>query len=626
MAVQRLNQSPNSLDFGIVAPNTTHQLNIVFSNQSSPTISIDVSIAGIASPFSVGTGDSAFTLSANGQLRTVEVTYAPTTVQVDDVTWVVTHDAPAPASPYNLVITAEAGTPMTAYALPDIENNPAGVMKIDLLLESDVNAPTISTRVKVLSIGTLTELIDVQPGIVDVQNLEVELAEDYSTYTEGFWYHVIQTDPSKEVQFRFILEEDGTDTFYFWGKVYREEIEWPELYINTAETDIIRSVTVRLVSIIHSLKDVGIATTIAEIQTHGSAISSLWTVESVLASILASGMVQEYDTTNIHIRATDIRLFKSDLETVVNVKDALVQGNSIGFTVERGYFSSPAVDTNRLHWAYRYSNPFDLLRALCLNFGWVCRYFYGQADGSYAGDATDRHRFEFVTRGNAYADYVTADAGIKDSTLFSDTVNKSVNIRVSDTLVASEDTNDDPTIIHLDPTYGYAWFVNGKENVCVPVWDGVGEVASSYVTEPPPNAEFDLDFAAEFTVGQFDTPPLGGVYGYRALRYDNGDGTASYCALAGFYDYAAGAWNDQQVCLQNALMLYYARRFTSGRKMYERKYGSLKWSDGSTTSHIHLKPMKRIEINDQITTDNYYATEVRKDFESNTSTVLWIEE
>jgi len=625
VAIQRLNQSPAGLDFGIVAPNTTHQLNIVFSNQSSPSIDIDVTIAGATSPFTLGAGDNSFTLVGNGSSRTVEVIYAPTTVQVDDVTWTVTHNAPSPASPYNLVITAEAGTPMTAYALPDIENNPAGVMKIDLLLESDVSAPTIPTGVKVLSIGTLTELIDVQPGIVDVQNLEVELAEDYSTYTEGFWYHIIQTDPTKDVQLRFILDEDGTETFYFWGRVYREEIEWPELYINTAETDIIRSVKVRLVSLIHSLRDVGIETTIAEIQTHESANADYWTIESILAAILASGMVQEYSTSNIHIRATDLRLFKADLETMVAIKDAIVRGNNSDFTTNRGYFDAPATDTNRLHWYYQFGNAFDFLRALCLNFGWVCRYFYGQSDGLYAGDATDKHRFEFLTRGNAYADYITPENGIKESTLFSDTVNKSVNIRVSDVLTANEEVNTD----EFDLTIGYAWYSGGKENSCTPIPINALIPVPPSVTEPNPHIEFDLDFSAQFSLQHFNPPPFGlegSTYIYRRLAYTIGAGVPLPCILVGFYDYAAGAWNDQQVCLQNALMLYYARRFTSGRKMYERKYGSLKWSDGSTTSHIHLKPMKRIEINDQITTDNYYATEVRKDFESNTSTVLWIEE
>jgi hypothetical protein len=616
----------DGLDFGVVEAGTQKVLTIDFTN-AGRTDDVVVSIASVAPPFYLGPGDTSFTLTAAGGTRTVTATYIPGAVQVDDTTWSVSHDSASqpPASPFTFPVYAECGAPRTGYVLSDIENNAAGTMKVTLFLESDVAAPTIPSGVQVTHIGPLTELIDVEPGIVDVQSMEIELTEDYTTYDEGFWYHVIQSDTSREVSLRFVLSEDGTDTFYFWGKVYRQEIEWPEHYLNTVETTVERTVKLRLVSLIGALKDVTADTVISELLTHENAIADTWTIESILGSIVASGFSQAYATTNVLIRGTDIRLFKADVSTVVAVEDALVYGNSDPDTdIPRGYFNTPATNDNPHHWASRYGSAYDLLMSLCLNFGWVARYFYGQADGTYAGDATDQHRIEFITRGNSYAGLVTPEGGVVKSMLISDTPSKIANVKVSDLQTTMEQVT---TGVYDRPTY-FSWAANGRESAQTlgPRWVS-NPVAGLSMTEPGKFIEFDMDFSPEFILDPFNTTGFL-FYRYRSLHYDNGAGGTLPIQLVGFYDYQADAWRDLYDHIQTALVLYYSRRFTEGRKMYERTYSGLKFTESGVASHLNIKPMKRIEINDLISTDpdTYYATEIRKDFENDEVTVLWIQE
>lgn len=617
----------NSLDFGTVVIGLSSTLPIVFTNSSDPTASQDITLGGLAAPYTFGTGDDSFTLAANGATHTVDITYTPTVVgtQTDDITGTTTATGGFSAA-LPISLTGIGRSPI--YALPDIENNPAGVMKIDLIVDTSLPALTIPTGVKVLHIGTLTELIDVEPGVVDVQNLEIELAEDYSTYAMGFWYKVIQGYPTVNVEFRFILEEDGVDTFYFWGKVYREEVEWPEHYINTAETDVIRTVKLRLVSMIHSAKDATISDTLTEIQLHDDTYSNVYSIKSLFASILRVATGQAYDDTCIHVRSSDIRFYKVDGTTIVNAIDALITGeggpDGVAPPHTRGYIDVAAGAGNPFSWETSYSNAYDLLIDLCLNFGWICRHFYGQSDGTYAGDTTDKHRFELFTRGAAYAGYITPEKGIEESTLYSDTVIKTSNIRVADRQTANEFISAGT----YDQTTGAAWALGGAEFIFQ-----TAERASvdTYIepVEPPPNSEFDLDIVSLFLISTWwdagpGTPTQTDFY-YRSLFYDSGIANALILECA-FYDWIAGAWSSNQTLFQAALALYFNRRFSPDRKLFERLYGSLKFTDSGVTSHRCLKPMKRIQINDQIATEAYYATEIEKRFESNTSKVLWINE
>lgn len=634
---------PTSLNFGVVPPGVSKSLTITFTNLTTPKgTDVEVTISGPGAPFSVS--DSNFILTDYGESKVVTITYAPTSTGNDDSSLTITHDSgtQSPASGYTFDLTATCDSNRTEYELADIANNPAGTMSVSLFLETDFTAPTVPTANTIVSMGPLTERVDFTPGVVDIESMEIEIVDDYSTYTtEGFWYHVLQSEPEREVSLRFILNENGTDTFYFWGKVYRQETEWSEKYVANDDSRRIRTVKLTLVSMIHVLTELPVSSAISVIEANESAIADSWTIESILTSILAAGLYQAYDTADIVIRNSDIRFLKTDGSTEVAPEDCYVSFPvSTPDEANRGYFSIPEGETNPYHWNTRYESTLDLLKAICLNFGWVCRYYFGQVDGSYAGDATDKHHLEFVTRGNSYAGDITPDSGVIESTLTSGNSNQTANVKVSDLIMegqvlAQVDVLTD-TYILIDASTGLAWYANGKEYTIrynfADIWSKYNK-PYSYFVEPPDQAKFDLEFTLEFVTENFEDHTetvLGNDIFYlfshwRTLHYNN-SGTLVRVAYVKYYDYEAGAWVDSETHLQNALVKYYRRRFSSGKKQVRRKYNSLKFDDGTTVSHLNMKPMVRISINDGENDIYYYASEVIKDFQNYTTEVLWVQE
>jgi hypothetical protein len=228
MALQKLNITVPSLDFGQVVSGSSQSLTVTFENQSSPSVSMDVTITGIASPFSVGSGQDSFTLAANGNTKDVVVTYAPSAVQVDDVTWSVAHTAPVPATPFDFTITAECIGTSTEYVLPDISAL-VGTFRVTVYSEyAGLTAPTDPT---VVTMGRLEEQMLLSPGASQLSTLDLEVMDDYSTSPTdvcGFWYKVLQGRTTIKV----ILTEGGTDTLYYLGVPEKTSILWTEHYLS----------------------------------------------------------------------------------------------------------------------------------------------------------------------------------------------------------------------------------------------------------------------------------------------------------------------------------------------------------------------------------------------------------
>lgn len=602
-----LQYGPTSLNFGRICINTTADLTITFTNSSSPTTAQNVTLT-VASPYSiVGHGTSfTFSLAGNGSAQVVTFRYSPTVASAGDPSNInVSTDAASPPSPFPIAVTGSAYS--NTYALPSISNNAGGVMKVNLIVDTSLPELTIPTGVKITKIGALQELIDVEPGIVDVQNLDLEVAEDYTTYAMGFWYKVIQGYPTVNVQFEMILTENGVDSFFFWGKVYREQIKWGEPYVTN--TAVVRNCKMKIVSLIHSTQDVVVTKALTEMDNHF--VSGIISLQDIIASIVYVCFGGSYDTTAAQFRNDDIQFQDPTF---------LSWTGASGIDLNRTWVAKSLIDLtssqNNVWWGLQFSSCYDLLRAICLSFGWVGRYYFGQADGTYKGDGSDIHRLEFLTRGQSFANFVTPEKGITESTLYSDTVIKNQNIRVSDIQQASDFYNNGGA--RYDYTVGNAYAIDGAEVVAQA--PSVTSLGDTFPVNTAPNfAKFDLDVNAQFILrttygGGSLTDNL-----HRAVRL------SGYVATARFWDYKAGAWVTDTNYV-NVLMKYYNRRFSPGRKMYQRKYGSMKFTLSGVTSQANLKPMVRIQINDFIATQNYYATEVVKDFQGGSSTVTWVQE
>lgn len=519
------------------------------------------------------------------------------------------------------------------YTLPPIQNNPAGTMKVDLLINSSAewaSSLTVPSTVKVVSIGEVQELIDVDPGVVDVQNVQVELAEDYSVYPEGFWYRVIEYDQSVDIHFRFILTENGTDTYFFRGMVYRPETDFTEHYAIDG-VKIVRTVKVKLVSPIILMKQTDLSLVLfsllpsyyvsADTYPMSWGTKNFIKLRDIIACLAAESFVLAYDSSIPQFRNDEFQLIDDTLGSPVGPEDAYIVQNVDG---TRGYLFGSSTDQNENphYWLYQYGSCYDLLKAICLEFGWVCRYYEGLADGSWDAVTPSNNipHLEFVTRGTSFASFISPEKGISSSVIHSEHVAKKQSFNVSDVqdvdgTYASGSKTDGTTGASWSNNYGAYQLHSGQLQY-------VSDVKFSI--KPNPSEKFDLSVVLPFVLGS-QSPFYQPYAAYRFLWFIAA-GTATPFTKLNWYNRGTDGWVEEDTSLQNAVLYYYTNRFSPGRKCFERQYGSLKWTDGGTTTQANLKPMKRIAINDMLGTSTYYATEVRKDFQNNTSTVLWIEE
>src|SRR3990170_4130472 len=68
---------------------------------------------------------------------------------------------------------------------------PVGTVIIKLY--SALNGLTIPTFASLSVPDDIVERCDLIPGEIELQEMTFEFVEDYSTYTEGFWYKVLQS-------------------------------------------------------------------------------------------------------------------------------------------------------------------------------------------------------------------------------------------------------------------------------------------------------------------------------------------------------------------------------------------------------------------------------------------------
>ena len=135
----------------------------------------------------------------------------------------------------SLTVTSNAGTggslvvplvgiggyPYTQYSLPSILNRPCGQINCYLFVDSLIGVITIPSAVRILDLDPFIEKIDAEAGSTDIDNVLVTLAEDYSIYSEGFWYKLIVENPTAKVDFMFTIMNGSNEEFLYRGTVNR---------------------------------------------------------------------------------------------------------------------------------------------------------------------------------------------------------------------------------------------------------------------------------------------------------------------------------------------------------------------------------------------------------------------
>ena len=273
--------------------------------------------------------------------------------------------------------------------------------------------------------------------------------------------------------------------------------------------------------------------------------------------------------------------------------------------LQRFYFSD--------YWGVRFGTALDIVQAICQSFGLVPRYYFGQADGSYLGDGSDRHRIELLTRGRAL-NFIVPSGNIISSENHPMSPYQTQGVQASFVLGGSGGTS----VVPQADTFFVSWGSRGFGN-------------------PPASVHVDVNIVSEFSCNpcyQWD-----GSFLFRGLIYMITSGDMWSANYAQYYDYISAATIGPTITRDGSsdgnkfdpFIQYLADYFWAkfhGQSSYEREYGDVRANDptAATTTQWNLRPLRRHQITDEIGTRNYYAIEVRKDYFKNRAKVTWFEE
>ncbi len=488
----------------------------------------------------------------------------------------------------------------TAYYLA------SGSLKCYLYIDDSISpALTVPTTVNITSISPVRESVDIKAGEVDLGYMTVDIVDDYTTYTDGFWWTLLETNSTYNIQMMFILTEDGTDTYLFRGSISRENTHWTEYY--ASDPTYVRSVSIQLVSPMLLLKSISI-TTMINYLTNAVTGNGAYLVEGVddiledaikmvtLGNILNNMMELAFasDTESYQVveRGCDILFYDGNTSSYKNPTDLYlrVQRYDTDWYCD-DLFGLVGAHIHTASWYSRFDNCWELLVSICLSLGIVPRYYWGDENGIYQGDANDKHTIEILCRGDRTTTALTNTSVITPSKAISNSPNKYLDIITRN--LASVDTQ----------LYSV---VNG-----------------SFFTTDPENTTYEMELNSEFTSDKTESVNRTFFYSYVSGL----DIHFAPCTKCEYYEHKSNAmveksFNDGTNALLEVLTKYLFYRFSSGRREYEREYGTIGFSDGATTTHQHLKILARHEI-DSVA---YYAVDVEKDILTNRAKVKWIQE
>jgi hypothetical protein len=495
---------------------------------------------------------------------------------------------------------------LTQVRLPVINNLDVGIVECYLYHHDSITGLTYPTGVDFSTIGVIRESIDIEKGITEFDNVELEIVEDYTVYAEGFWHKLINEYPEFDFELMFTIREGEDKTFTFRGKLYRKNIQEPEHYLNSmtgSPTSVERTANLKLASSLTVLENVTMNDLCAEVLLHDESgyivtpygeTFNVVSLANIFASMIRQAYYEDCDTSLVVNNSTDIQVWNYETSAWVSFLDLHISSD---FFLQSGEINGQYIN--------RFSNAFELLKHLCGMFCVVPRYTYGTSAGIFDEAVAENNSHRIILNSRGYSgDVVTMDGGIIPPSIFSaDTPRRSRLIKA---------TNN----IHDEWSVYYAIDKRGM---------GI----------PPINSEFDIiktvDFypAADCTVGTpggYPTPkeslflkrtdPAGYFNIARLSRYRNYE-------LSGGVGYVERDF-DGWLCMVVAEYLYH--RLSSTRVQYEREYSSIKATSGGISSQRLLRTTMRHTIDDGVTSRNFYATEVEKDIMKNKASVVWVQE
>lgn len=470
---------------------------------------------------------------------------------------------------------------MTAYDLPLIDSI---VGEFNIRIYSSQAALTEPVVDTVLEIGEKVEVADLSLGIAAFSTMKIRVRDDYTTYTEGFWYKILS---SGTAYVRILLD----DEFYFVGRIQLPETKWDELSLFNGEYIRVCSLffTDPMVTIMETTTEDWITQILANETTVTAALSdgdaaALISLKGMMSSLLvAAGL-------NASFSESDVSLIFDASNPDFVFTDGTTEGDISDIRIRTKYYSDPPGSAEDIGYytpgfPEQYLPGFfegvdSLLPIFLRNFGLLFRYTYDSSTETSTDLGTSK--VELIQRGRAYS-------GTLD---FSDREKRSQITFANEMLGESIRV----TRWNLDTNY---------------VWRSYKFRRTTAIQTAPPEyvQPFNMDLLALWGVAIPGIPQDG------FPLYFNLDAEVAPTRVnsVDFWDYTNDAYVTPSIgtkLMEEALTGYYFLRFITGFSKITRLYGHMTADAGAGETFTVLNIGRRTSIDDGTGAATFYANKV----------------
>ena len=140
---------------------------------------------------------------------------------------------------------------MTTYTL---QTSVISTGTIVVKITSPLAGLTIPSSPTLFGLSEIIESLDALPGVVQVEEIDIDYIDDYTTYAEGFWHKVL-AEVSVDIQ--MTLDEGSGATHLFYGRNLKSGTSQEEFDLTPSAFQ--RSGTIHCLSFLTVLKSLSLA-------------------------------------------------------------------------------------------------------------------------------------------------------------------------------------------------------------------------------------------------------------------------------------------------------------------------------------------------------------------------------
>ena len=515
---------------------------------------------------------------------------------------------------------------LTSYLLPDIENTAQGTMRCRLFVDNTVAALTIPKECKVFELGAVNAERNTSIGQVQDENIDVSLFDDYDNYVNGFWYQLIQGNPSASINLLFtIVQSDGSEEYYFWGTVFRQECNYDAVSI--IGSSIRRTPKLKLVTFLNNLQYYPVSDFVMYLKNNIDFLADdnhYIRLSVVLSTMVEFAMGYSFGAVTPTFVGPHTLLLATSIGGPLQnfpVWQMLIMGSDTAFWY-RDHFNDPSgdikwssylnTDVNNLcgsEWISMYSTCLELFSDLLSHLFLDCQLSYGQNDGTVKGDMTDH----VIMRLRSKLNYIPV---ILSTDIYSyKTVGQSnrvtTNIRITEGITYSSNAVD-RTGKGITDFKRISW--QYSKNILSGDYKS-GEDEAGGTTELP-NATYDVDTTIMFPMRSYSPIPAG--------ETDAWDYNSSACIYIGGVRVVYGVWGgssswsfghegvDGDSAVSIFREMYNESLNLNNAKEIEIGYKGIAVNDGTTNSQRNVQLGMSTTINDGVDESVYICTKFKK--------------